>query len=111
MPPKPDLPNQGTKKRRFGIFGDKNAKISAPESSSTHETPSASGTSNAPSAIRNARLAIDGLSAVSDMSGVLGPMKLVCFALKLIVDTVEVGMHCVFKTLLISMECTGSRKE
>jgi hypothetical protein len=93
MPPKSDQPNQGTKKRKFGIFGDKKAKESASESSSIHAAPSTNdSTSKAQSAIRNARLAIDGLSAVSDMSDVLGPLKLVCFALKLIVDTAEVGM-------------------
>jgi hypothetical protein len=112
MPPKPDPSNQGTKKRKFGIFGDKNAKDSTSESSSTHATPSASeDTSNAQSAIRNARLAIEGLKTASDMSDVLGPLKLVCFALTLIVDTAEVGIRRVSKILLISMEYTGCSKE
>jgi hypothetical protein len=92
MPPKPD---QGSKKRKFGIFGDKNTNTSASKSSSSHATPSTSSASNAHSAIRNARLAIDGLKTVGDMSDVLGPIKLVCFALTLIVDTAEVGQFAV----------------
>jgi hypothetical protein len=96
MPPKLNPPNQGTKKRKFGIFGDKDTKNSAPKPSSSHMTPSASGTSNAQSAIRNARLAIEGLNTASDISSVLGPLKLVCFALTLIVNTAEVGMQHVF---------------
>jgi hypothetical protein len=97
MPPKSDPPNQVMKKGKFGIFGDKDTKNSAPKPSSSHATPSASGTSKAHSAIRNARLAIDGLSTVSDMSDILGPLNLVCFALKLVVDTAEVGLQCVSK--------------
>ena len=93
MPPKPDPSNQGSKKRKFGIFGDKNAKKSDSKPTSRSATPSASDTGNAKSAIRNARLAIDGLKAASDMSDVLGPLKLVCFALTLIVDTAEVGLQ------------------
>jgi hypothetical protein len=104
MPPKPDPQNQGSKKRNFGIFGDKNTKSSPPKPTSSHATPSAGGTGNTQSAIRNARLAIDGLKTASDMSDVLGPLKLVCFALTLIVDTAEVGIQCVFKILLISVE-------
>jgi hypothetical protein len=112
MPPKPDPPNQGRKKRKFGIFGNKDAKESGSESSSTHATPSTSDiTSNAQSAIRNARLAIEGLKTASDMSEVLGPLKLVCFALTLIVDTAEVGIWRVSTILLISTEYTGCRKE
>jgi hypothetical protein len=111
MPPKPDPPNQGTKKHKFGIFGDKNAKNSISKPSSSHATPSASSTSKAQSAIRNARLAIEGLKTASDMSGVLGPLKLVCFALTLIVDTAEVGMPRVYKILLISVECAGCHTE
>jgi hypothetical protein len=93
MPPKPDPPNQGTKKHKFGIFGDKNATSPVSKPSSSHATPSASNSSKAQSAIRNARLAIEGLKTASSMSDVLGPLKLVCFALTLIVDTAEVGMH------------------
>jgi hypothetical protein len=104
MPPKPD---QGFKKHKFGIFGDKNAKNSASKPSSGHATPSASGTSNTQSAIRNARLAIDGLKTASDMSVVLGPLKLVCFALTLIVDTAEVGLQCVYTIKLTSMNAQG----
>jgi hypothetical protein len=89
MPPKPD---QGLKKHKFGIFGDKNAKNSASKPSSTLATPGGSGTGNAQCAIRDARLAIDVLNTASDMSDVLGPLKLVCLALKLIVDTAEVGL-------------------
>jgi hypothetical protein len=89
MPPKRNPPDQRSTKHKFGIFGDKNAKNSASKSTSGRATPSAS---NAQSAIRNARLAIDGLKAASDISHVLGPLKLVCFALKLIVDTAEVGL-------------------
>jgi hypothetical protein len=112
MPPKPDPPNQGTKKHKFGIFRNKNAKDSASESSSTHAAPSTSDvTINAQSAIRNARLAIEGLKTASDMSDVLRPLKLVCFALTLIVDTAEVGIQCVSKVLLIFIEYTGRRKE
>ena len=103
MPPKPDPSNQGSKKRKFGIFGDKNAKKSDSKPTSRSATPSAGDTGNAKGAIRNARLAIDGLKAASDMSDVLGPLKLVCFALTLIVDTAEVGMQCVSNILLISM--------
>jgi hypothetical protein len=103
MPPKPDPSNQGSKKRNFGIFGDRTTKNSDPKSTSRSTTPSVSETSKAKCAIRNARLAIDGLKAASDMSDVLGPLKLVCFALALIVDTAEVGMQCVSKILLISM--------
>jgi hypothetical protein len=89
MPPKPD---QGSKERKFGIFGNKEAKDSAPKG---HAAPSTSDTSdNAESAIRAARLAIEGLKTASDMSEVLRPLKLVCFALGLIVDIVEVGMQC-----------------
>jgi hypothetical protein len=104
MPPKPD---QGLKKPRFGIFGDKNAKNSASKPSSAHATPSASGTSSAQSAIRNARLAIDGLKTASDMSDVLGPLALVCFALTHIVDTAEVGLQYVYTIILISMNVQG----
>jgi hypothetical protein len=105
MPPRPD---QGLKKHKFRIFGDKNAKDSASKPSSGRATPSAS---NAQSAIRNARLAIDGLKTASDMSDVLGPLKLVCFALTLIVDTAEVGLQFVSKIVLISMECAGCGAE
>jgi hypothetical protein len=104
MPPKPDPPNQGSKKHKFRIFGEKNAKNSASKSASGRATPSAS---NAQSAIRNARLAIDGLKTASDMSDVLGPIKLVCFALTLIVDTAEVGLQCVYTIILISMNAQG----
>jgi hypothetical protein len=111
MPPKSNPPNQGSKKHEFGIFGDKNAKNSACKPSSSGATPGASGASNAQCAIRNARLAIDGLKTASDMSDVLGPLKLVCFALTLIVDTAEVGLQCVSKIVLISMECAGCGTE
>jgi hypothetical protein len=56
-------------------------------------------------------LAIDGLESASDISDVLGPLKLVCFGLRLIVGTAQVGMQCVSKILLISMEYTGCHKE
>jgi hypothetical protein len=105
MPPKLD---QGLKKHKFGIFRDKNAKDSTSKPSSSCATPSAS---NAQSAIRNARLAIDGLKAASDMSDIFGPLKLVCFALTLIVDTAEVGLQCVYTIILISMEYAGCRTE
>jgi hypothetical protein len=111
MPPKSDPSNQGTKKHKFGIFRDKSAKNSVSKSSSSHATPSASGTSNAQSAIRNARLAIEGLKTASDISDVLGPLKLVCFGLTLIVDTAEVGMPFVSKILLISVEFVGCHTE
>jgi hypothetical protein len=103
MPPKPDPSNQGLKKRKFGIFGDKNARNSDSKPTSRSATPSAGDTGIARGAIRNARLAIDGLKTASDMSDVLGPLKLVCFALTLIVDTAEVGVQCISKILLISM--------
>jgi hypothetical protein len=111
MPPKPDQPNQGMKKHKFRIFGDKNAKNSVSKPSSSHATASASNRSNAQSAIRNARLAIEGLKTASDMSDVLGPLKLVCFALTLIVDTAEVGMQRVSMILLIHVECAGCHTE
>ena len=103
MPPKPDPSNQGAKRRNFGIFGDKNAKNSDSKPTSRSATSSADHTGNVKSAIRNARLAIDSLKAASDMSDVLGPLKLVCFALTLIVDTAEVGVQCVSRVVLISM--------
>jgi hypothetical protein len=109
MPPKPNPLNQGTKKQIFRIF--KVNTNSVPRSPSSYATPGLSDTSNAQSAIRNARLAIDGLKTASDMYDILIPLKLVSFALTLIVDTVEVGLQYVSKILLTSMECVGCRNE
>lgn len=107
MPPKPGPSNEGPRKLKFGLFGDRRSKNTIPDPTTSRAPPSAGGESNSQRAIRNARLALDALRTASDISEVLGPLKLLCFALKVVVDTAEVGpsrLNCMASLIIVESQ-------
>jgi hypothetical protein len=87
----PSARGEELRKLKFGLFGDKISNNTIPNPTTNRARPSDSGEGSSRRAICNARLALDALRTASNMSEVLGPLKLVCFALKVVVDTAEVG--------------------
>jgi hypothetical protein len=107
MPPKPGPSNEGPRKLKFGLFGDRRSKNTIPDPTTSRVPPSAGGESNSQRAIRNARLALDALGTASDISEVLGPLKILCFALKVVVDTAEVGpsrLNCAASLIIVESQ-------